>query len=198
MKKIFLTCIMCVFTVVFCCSCSDATVGDVQNIPSRPDFSDNEDWHVDEHGNVCTDDHSHNHEVTPEEAPEGFLYDNPTDTSKPAPVADIDLTVMSNEEALSYMTQMVEEPAEFVDKVIKVKGIFEGIYFEETEMNYYFVSLFDDDGCSQSLELVFEGMEFYPHIGPEINTEFTVTGTYRPYLEGDHTYYHLEDTYLEF
>ena len=89
---------------------------------------------------------------------------------------------------------MMSSPESYVGETVKMKGNF--YHYEEPEtMKQYFACVFADATacCSQGLEFVLSGKHTYPYDYPELNSEITVTGTFKVYEEDGFKFCRLTD-----
>ena len=108
--------------------------------------------------------------------------------------ADIDLTQVSSTLVYSEVFNMVNNPEDYIGKVVKMTGVF-AVYEDETTGSVYFACISQDATacCSQGIEFVPQGDFTYPDDFPELGTEITVRGTFGTYMEGDQLYVTLYD-----
>ena len=97
--------------------------------------------------------------------------------------------------------QMMTNPQEYEGKMIKMRGLYDTSYYEETDTTYHFCIIKDATACcSQGLEFVWEdGTHKYPEEYPEKQEEIEVTGIFEVYQEeGDENKYcRLKDASME-
>lgn len=118
----------------------------------------------------------------------------PTASAAPQVKVDIDLTSLSSTMVYSEVYAMMEHPQDYVGKTMRMHGI-----FACSEGNLYYFCVIQDATacCGQGIEFILAGNPTYPDGYPTPGTEFTVTGVFEDYLEGQYTYYHLRDAVLE-
>ena len=110
---------------------------------------------------------------------------------------DVDLTQMSSTMVYSEVFNMVNEPDDYLGKMIKMEGTFALYHDENTGKDYYACIIQDATACcSQGLE--FELSEDYKNPGSLMTEGDTVTvvGEFDQYTEGDLVYYTLRDADL--
>jgi hypothetical protein len=110
---------------------------------------------------------------------------------------DVDLTQMSSTMVYSEVFNMVNEPDDYLGKMIKMEGTFALYYDENTGKDYYACIIQDATACcSQGIE--FELSEDYKNPGSLMTEGDTVTvvGEFDQYTEGDLVYYTLRDADL--
>ena len=110
---------------------------------------------------------------------------------------DVDLTQMSSTMVYSEVFNMVNEPDDYLGKMIKMEGTFSLYHDENTGKDYYACIIQDATHCcSQGIE--FELSEDYKNPGSLMTEGDTVTvvGEFDQYTEGDLVYYTLRDADL--
>ncbi len=98
---------------------------------------------------------------------------------------DIDLTELSSTMVYSEVFNMLNEPDNYVNKKIKMKGVF-GYYIDD-EDNYHFGCVIADATacCAQGIEFVLTDELVYPDEYPEVGAEITVIGDFDYYFDGN-------------
>lgn len=110
---------------------------------------------------------------------------------------DIDLSIMSSTVVYSQVYDMVTNPDNYVDSIVKVKGTFTAYHNEQTNVYYPAVIIKDATACcAQGLEFLLYGKAIYPTDYPRMNQEITVIGVFKTYNEGTQKYCRLVDTVL--
>lgn len=103
---------------------------------------------------------------------------------------DVDLTVMNSTMVYAEVSNMMNNPQDYIGKTVKMKGSF-SIYQTE-ERNYYACLIADATACcSQGIEFVLKEQKKYPEEYPELGAEITVVGKFETYFEGDMRYCQL-------
>ncbi len=100
----------------------------------------------------------------------------------------IDLTDMSATMVYSQVFDMVSYPSTYVGQVIKAKGVFNSVYYDEISTGYTFLIINDATGCCP------QGIEFITTKEidlPEPGTEVEITGVFEAYSTGQFTYYRV-------
>ena len=114
---------------------------------------------------------------------------------------DCDFTQMGKDMVYATVYQMMTNPQEYEGKMIKMRGLYDTSYYEETDTTYHFCIIKDATACcSQGLEFVWEdGTHKYPEEYPEKQEEIEVTGIFEVYQEeGDENKYcRLKDASME-
>lgn len=108
---------------------------------------------------------------------------------------DVDLTALSSTVVYSEVYNMVNTPASYVGKVVKMKGAFNVLESEEMGRNYYTCIIKDATACcSQGLEFVLADESLkYPEDYPQMNDDISVVGIFDTYTEGEYVYCQLKN-----
>ncbi len=117
-----------------------------------------------------------------------------TESSVVESVPDLDLTAMSSTVAFAALSNVMTTPDDYVEKQIKITGVYTTFFDEYTGNTYHLISMVDDTGCC------YQGMEFTSIDGeyPAENSEITVQGEFSLYTENDFLYCELDNaTILE-
>jgi uncharacterized membrane protein YcgQ (UPF0703/DUF1980 family) len=107
---------------------------------------------------------------------------------------DIDLTAMSGTMVYSEVYNMTSYPEEYIGKRVKMNGIFDVYYDEESGINYFACIIQDATACcAQGVE--FEPLDSYsyPEDYPEDGDIVVVEGVFDTYEEDGYTYCTLRD-----
>jgi len=92
---------------------------------------------------------------------------------------DIDLARMSGTMVYAQVYQMVMEPAKFVGKRIRMRGIFSSYYDEETKTRFFGCIIKDALACcSQGLAFELEEKRKFPDDFPDEGAEITIVGDF--------------------
>ncbi len=103
---------------------------------------------------------------------------------------DVDLTVLSSSMVYAEVYNMMTVPDQYVGKIIKMQGIYDTMYDDSTDKQYYFCIIQDATACcAQGIEFVLEDDSSYPDQGETV----TVTGRFETYMEGENMYCTLKD-----
>lgn len=134
-----------------------------------------------------------------EEAGSGDLY---AETGEPGgdpdTSVDVDLTVMNSNMVYAEVYNMMSQPADYIDKTIKMRGIYTVFEDEESKQVYYSCIIQDATACcSQGIEFVPEDLQGFREAGYEPGDEITVEGTFEIYPDGDYLYAVLCDARLQ-
>jgi hypothetical protein len=98
---------------------------------------------------------------------------------------DIDLTELSSTMVYSEVYNMVSEPDKYVDKTVKMKGVF-GFYTDEEGKNHFGCVITDATACcAQGVEFVLSEERIYPDEYPKLGSEITVIGNYDYFYDGN-------------
>lgn len=116
---------------------------------------------------------------------------NPT-TENNAKQIDIDLTKMSETMVYSQVTNMLNNPDEYIGKTVKAKGPCSVYTSSNTGKTYYSVIFKDSTACcNQYIEFVLEENN-YPKNGDNIE----IVGVFDTYYEGKNLYCQLSSAQL--
>ena len=109
---------------------------------------------------------------------------------------DIDLSKMNDTMKIAQVNQIMQNPANYDGKVIKVKGNYKVYYSKETYQYYPSVVISDStECCQQTLEFVLKGTPIYLNGYPEIGCgTIIIVGVFERYYEGNKMYVHLINT----
>ncbi len=117
------------------------------------------------------------------------------DVREPLPAAaassdlDIDLTIMSGTMVYSEVYNMMSAPEDYIGKRIRMSGLFD-VYYDEDSGIYYYACIIQDATacCAQGIEFELEGDYSYPEDYPEIGSEICVEGVFDYYWDGGYAY----------
>ncbi|MGN1329363.1 MAG: hypothetical protein ACI4V4_06665 [Eubacterium sp.] len=119
---------------------------------------------------------------------------NNVDTAEATTVSqkiDLDLSTMNTTMVYSQLSDMMQNPNNYVGKTIKMAGQFSLSQNNETKQLYYNVTVMDATACcQQGLEFIWEG-HTYPDDYPEVNSNIEVIGVFETYDEDGTMYCHL-------
>lgn len=105
---------------------------------------------------------------------------------------DLDLTKMSATMIYAEVFNMLIEPENYIDKILKMKGNFQVFTNEQNTERYYAVVIQDATACcQQGIEFIWAGDHAYPQDYPKIGQEITVTGSYKVAFTNDGLEYHF-------
>ena len=122
------------------------------------------------------------------------VHSEPIDEVKlePEKGVDFDLTQMDSDMVYATVFQFMRDPDSYVGKTVKMSGLYNAIFTEDSS-NRYDVCLVEDAAacCSQGIEFIWEdGSHEYPKEYPEENAVITVKGVFETYKEkGDEQLY---------
>ena len=107
---------------------------------------------------------------------------------------DMDLAAMSDTVMYSVVTDMAENPEEYMGRTIKITGSFASMYVEEQGKTLYACLIQDATACCS------QGLEFEPteetDDSLEQGSKITVVGVLDTYEEGDVTYCTLRNAVM--
>ena len=111
---------------------------------------------------------------------------------------DVDLTQMNATMVFSQVSDMINKPSTYINKIVKVKGPFRP--FESTDPNSCYPAILIQDAtacCGNGLEFLLYGVPRCTMQGgngyPLLNEEATIVGRFETYLEDYSLYIHLVD-----
>ena len=103
---------------------------------------------------------------------------------------DVDLTVLSSSMVYAEVYNMMTVPSQYVGKIIKMQGIYDTMYDDSTDKQYYLCIIQDATACcAQGIEFVLEDESAYP----DPQETVTVIGRFETYMEGENMYCTLKD-----
>ena len=102
----------------------------------------------------------------------------------------IDLTNVSSTVGYAYVEKIINSPLDYLDKTIKVSGLYHASYYDGTNNYYHYVMIPDFTGCCTSgIEFVWNGNHNYPSDYPREMSKITVQGKFFEYEELGIKYY---------
>lgn len=105
---------------------------------------------------------------------------------------DMDLTVLSSTMLSAEYINIVTNPENYAGKIIKVSGIYTGIYYAPNDRYYHFVITKDGDACCQEgFEFALNGENRFPHDYPKDKAKIEVIGIFSSYDDQGSTNYRL-------
>ena len=108
---------------------------------------------------------------------------------------DIDLTSLSSTMVYSEVYNMMNEPEQYVGKMVRMNGKL-AVYIYP-ERNYYTCIIKDATACcQQGMEFIWQGNHKYPDDYPAEGSGIIVTGVFDIYYEGNNKYCQLKDAHL--
>ena len=110
---------------------------------------------------------------------------------------DINLASMNGTIAYSQVYDMITNPGNYENKVVKMKGQF-SVYQNQDKTIFYPACVIKDATacCAQGIEFVLYGNPPYPTFYPDQQEEITVIGIFKIYYEGSQQYSHLIDSVI--
>ena len=118
-------------------------------------------------------------EISKTEAPETAAASDPSDV-------DVDLTVLSSTMVYAEVLNMMTEPNAYDGKTVKIRGRFGASYgyrpdgtINEDVLIFACIIADATACCSQGIEFVLSGAYTFPEDYPELDSEITVTGTFK-------------------
>jgi hypothetical protein len=106
---------------------------------------------------------------------------------------NIDLTKMSSTMVYAQMNNISQKPESYLNKTIKVKGMYYPAHHEPSDTYFHFVIVADASSCClQAMEFKWMGNHKYPDDYPEHGDEIEMSGVYKKYFGFGETIYYLE------
>ena len=115
--------------------------------------------------------------------------------AKPPRTVDLDLSVLSGTFVYAEVYNLMADPAPYMGKTIKIRGIY-SVFEEPSTGTVYHACVIPDATacCMQGIEFVWGGDHVWPDDYGEEGGNITVTGQLESYLDGGITYLHLVDS----
>ena len=110
----------------------------------------------------------------------------------PSPDVDIDLTVLNSQMVYAQVSDMMDNPDDYIGKTVRMKGT---LAFVEDDGVMYFACFIKDaqQCCQQGIEFVRSGDYVFPDDYPELNAPIMVEGTFTVYEDDGEQYASLFD-----
>ncbi len=107
---------------------------------------------------------------------------------------DYDFTAINAKAMYTQVYNMLKNPDEFLNKIIKISGGYYPFIHEDTGEDYHYIMVKDASlCCAIGLEFVWDnGVHSYPEEYPLENQVIQLTGVYSQYEEDGYTYYYLD------
>lgn len=128
---------------------------------------------------VSTEAFAPSEEISKTEAPEPAVVTDPSGV-------DVDLTVLSSTMVYAEVLNMMTEPNAYDGKTVKMRGRFGASYgyrpdgtINEDVLIFACIIADATACCSQGIEFVLSGAYTFPEDYPELDSEITVTGTFK-------------------
>ncbi len=125
------------------------------------------------------------------------LLENTTDSEG----VDYDLTEMGEDMVYATVYQMMMEPDAYIGKTVKMRGIYNSVWYEPTQQYYQYVIIEDAMACcAQGIEFIWEdGSHIYPEEYPEQGEYIEVVGIFETYKEDndENLYCRLNNSTME-
>jgi len=123
---------------------------------------------------------------------EGLPEETEEPQGEPSPDVDIDLTVLNSQMVYAQVSDMMDNPDNYIGKTVRMKGT---IAYVEDDGVMYFACFIKDaqQCCQQGIEFVRSGDYVYPDDYPELNTPIMVEGTFTVYEDDGYLYASLYD-----
>ncbi|MGJ4849635.1 hypothetical protein ACH6CV_05230 [Bacillota bacterium Meth-B3] len=105
------------------------------------------------------------------------------------PSIDIDLTKMGKTSAYAYLVNILGAPDDYVGRRIRLKGIADESYLDETDTTYHYIVVTDASSCcAQGVEYVLSSQDA-SHPAP--GAWFEISGIFERYEEDGTPYFHV-------
>jgi len=105
---------------------------------------------------------------------------------------DVDISEMTNLLAYSQVVHILDTPADYIGKTLKIRGQYFSSYFEQTGLYHHFVVVGDEELCCQmGMEFVLKGKNSYPEDYPVQDAEIEVVGIFESYDLSGSTLYRM-------
>lgn len=115
------------------------------------------------------------------------------ETGAAAKAIDVDLTKLSSTMVYSEVYNMLTEPERYEGKTVRMAGGYSAFLDENTGAVYRVCMIADAAACcAQGMEFILTDENY-----PEMESDITVVGTFRTYMENGTQYCHLVDAVLE-
>lgn len=128
---------------------------------------------------ISTEAFAPSEEISKTEEPEPAAASDPSDV-------DVDLTVLSSTMVYAEVLNMMTEPNAYDGKTVKMRGRFGASYgyrpdgtINEDVLIFACIIADVTACCSQGIEFVLSGAYNFPEDYPELDSEITVTGTFK-------------------
>lgn len=105
-----------------------------------------------------------------------------------------DLSSLNDTMAYAQLINIIKEPDEYLDKGIKLKGLYTANFNGFTHDYNYTITIQDNTQCcAQGIEFILKNDKDYP----EENSEITLIGVLDLFEEGKHSYCYIKDAIIE-
>ncbi len=111
---------------------------------------------------------------------------------------DVDLTQLSSTMVYSEVYHMMMTPTKYIDKIVKMNGMF--VVYTNVEETVFYPAVIVADAtacCSQGIEFLLKDEPSYPEGYPELGIDVTVTGVFETYDEDGNTFCRLKNAVLD-
>lgn len=109
---------------------------------------------------------------------------------------DVDVSQLNSIMAFGQLFDILANPANYANKVIKIKGQFSSYFDDIQKKTYYVINVMDDTGCCNiGVEFILKNNEGFKY--PNEGTPINITGTYVTYTENGNIYATLKDSVME-
>lgn len=110
----------------------------------------------------------------------------------------VDLRNLNSTMLYAEVFNMMMYPQNYAEKKIMVKGQYYGEYDSDAGQYFHFVFISDAQACcQQGLEFIWAGKHVAPNDYPAVESEIEVIGVWRSYVDGENTFYRLEESEMK-
>jgi len=190
-KHLFVLLCICLICIPLC-ACGDNTGSETRDLPALAGNLNQADRSLSDDSN-SNDSAAPVDEIVPGVEPgadEGSQKSEPESSIKQTAPAqsdsdvDFDLTKLGSTMLFAEVTNILSNPNDYMGKTIRIRGMINNSYYEETDKYYQYVLVGDAAACcQQGLEFIWSGDHTYPDDYPEDNAQIEVTGVYGRYEE---------------
>ena len=104
----------------------------------------------------------------------------------------IDLTVLSGDALHDIMDEIMLNPEAHLGEVIRVRGLYQPVFWDVTGQYYHYILIDDPDTCCvMSFEFILSGNPTFPDDFPAEDAEIEIIGVFSSYEELERTFFYL-------
>ena len=112
--------------------------------------------------------------------------------TKPSDGIDVNLSAMNSLMATAEFQKLTASPTDYVGKTIKISGLYDPRYSEQTKTLYHYVVLeAAAECCPHEMEFYWIGNHKYPNDYPAKQQKIEIVGVYGPHKILGQNYYRL-------
>ncbi|MDO5559929.1 MAG: hypothetical protein Q4F95_10070 [Oscillospiraceae bacterium] len=170
--------LLLVLSLAALCSCSSSA-------PSSVSESDSAD--------VTTDINDYINEALKNKKNETDTQPEPPVTQEAEEGVDMDLTQLGDSMVYAQVYDLLSNADKYMGQTIKIRGRFQSVVSDETNLRYYYVMVSDTTACcQQGFEFIWgDNSHVYPDEYPQEDSEIVIKGVLGTYDEQDKTYCYL-------